>query len=72
MNTVGEVKIYAIDDMQIKVITTVSHDSYIVELYLEGSKIMSGLIVAKVLEVVGSSFLKGIEIPPAIYAKEMN
>lgn len=65
-------KIFHVDGIELKVLVGVSPDRRHVEYVIRSDEPISAIHVAKVLEVLGSNILKGMYIPPQIYAKEMN
>lgn len=66
-----EEKVFEIDGIALKVLTAISQDKKNFEISIEAAAPLNQVYVAKVLELVGSLMLKGIYIPPQIYAKEM-
>lgn len=64
-------KVFEIDGVTIKVLTGVSGDKKAFELSMEAGFPLEAIYVAKILEVVGSSLIKNVYIPPQMYAKEM-
>lgn len=69
---VEDEKLFEIDGVLVKVYTAASEDSRYVEYSLEGERPLDNLLVAKVLEVLGSKLMQGLRVSPAIYAKELN
>lgn len=64
-------RVFEVDGVAMKVFVGVSPDKRHVEYVIEGAMPLQPIHIAKILEVLGSNMLKGVYIPPQIYAKEM-
>ena len=66
-----DVRVFEIDGVPMKIMTGISNDRRRYELCIECGELLNPIYVAKALELIGSNMLRGVHIPPAIYAKEM-